>query len=1037
MVKHIVLWKVKDSAEKQQNIERMTTMLNALVGKIEGLVSVELGYNFNTSSDYDVVLYATLKSASALRRYQNHPEHVKCKDFIGSITESRVAADYFYDEETAAAPPYIEDEDIPAETQAAPEPEAPKGPEITVEFPPKREILPAPSIPKAAPVSAPADSAAFSEDKLYDPAFAPEIVVRRPPLWEAEVIPAKNGTIAVTRAADEKTAPVDPFAAESSFAEPVSLFADEPASKPAPKKKFPSPAPKAAPTRTAATPKATPANAQVNPVSTEHSKITEKTNAFGKKKLDVQVTPLDQRSDTWTCPNCGKIMPNYVGTCGCGEPKPFEFEPPMPSDAPAAPAPKAAPTRTAATPKATPANAQVNPVSTEHSKITEKTNAFGKKKLDVQVTPLDQRSDTWTCPNCGKIMPNYVGTCGCGEPKPFEFEPPMPSDAPAAPAPKAAPTRTAATPKATPANAQVNPVSTEHSKITEKTNAFGKKKLDVQVTPLDQRSDTWTCPNCGKIMPNYVGTCGCGEPKPFEFEPPMPSDAPAAPAPKAAPTRTAATPKATPANAQVNPVSTEHSKITEKTNAFGKKKLDVQVTPLDQRSDTWTCPNCGKIMPNYVGTCGCGEPKPFEFEPPMPSDAPAAPAPKAAPTRTAATPKATPANAQVNPVSTEHSKITEKTNAFGKKKLDVQVTPLDQRSDTWTCPNCGKIMPNYVGTCGCGEPKPFEFEPPMPSDAPAAPAPKAAPTRTAATPKATPANAQVNPVSTEHSKITEKTNAFGKKKLDVQVTPLDQRSDTWTCPNCGKIMPNYVGTCGCGEPKPFEFEPPMPSDAPAAPAPKAAPTRTAATPKATPANAQVNPVSTEHSKITEKTNAFGKKKLDVQVTPLDQRSDTWTCPNCGKIMPNYVGTCGCGEPKPFEFEPPMPSDAPAAPAPKAAPTRTAATPKATPANAQVNPVSTEHSKITEKTNAFGKKKLDVQVTPLDQRSDTWTCPNCGKIMPNYVGTCGCGEPKPFEFEPPMPFDADTAPLPDIKPAEKPKSKLSKEQMDTFENVGNT
>ena len=125
MVKHIVLWKVKDSAEKQQNIERMTTMLNALVGKIEGLVSVELGYNFNTSSDYDVVLYATLKSASALRRYQNHPEHVKCKDFIGSITESRVAADYFYDEETAVAPPYIEDEDIPAETQAVPEPEAP------------------------------------------------------------------------------------------------------------------------------------------------------------------------------------------------------------------------------------------------------------------------------------------------------------------------------------------------------------------------------------------------------------------------------------------------------------------------------------------------------------------------------------------------------------------------------------------------------------------------------------------------------------------------------------------------------------------------------------------------------------------------------------------------------------------------------------------------------------------------------------------------------------------------------------------------
>ena len=39
---------------------------------------------------------------------------------------------------------------------------------------------------------------------------------------------------------------------------------------------------------------------------------------------------------------------------------------------------------------------------------------------------------------------------------------------------------------------------------------------------------------------------------------------------------------------------------------------------------------------------------------------------------------------------------------------------------------------------------------------------------------------------------------------------------------------------------------------------------------------------------------------------------------------------------------------------------------------------------------------------VDSRKDvpndgTWTCPNCGKVMPKYVGTCGCGEPQPFEF----------------------------------------
>lgn len=39
-----------------------------------------------------------------------------------------------------------------------------------------------------------------------------------------------------------------------------------------------------------------------------------------------------------------------------------------------------------------------------------------------------------------------------------------------------------------------------------------------------------------------------------------------------------------------------------------------------------------------------------------------------------------------------------------------------------------------------------------------------------------------------------------------------------------------------------------------------------------------------------------------------------------------------------------------------------------------------------------KKRGDTSAT-----SDTWTCPCCGKIMPKYVGTCGCGETKPFEF----------------------------------------
>ena len=96
-------------------------------------------------------------------------------------------------------------------------------------------------------------------------------------------------------------APLDPFDfSEEPPAAPMrfSDFDSAPAPSPAPKRSWSTGAPQAA--KAAPAPKATPNNAQVNPVSTEHSKVIEKTNAFGKKKIDVEVTPLDQRSDTWT-----------------------------------------------------------------------------------------------------------------------------------------------------------------------------------------------------------------------------------------------------------------------------------------------------------------------------------------------------------------------------------------------------------------------------------------------------------------------------------------------------------------------------------------------------------------------------------------------------------------------------------------------------------------------------------------------------------------------------------------------------------------
>ena len=77
MVKHIVLWKIRDGEDKQKNIESMIDMLTSLVGKIEGLVSMEVGYDFSENPQYDVALYASFKNPVALKYYQNHPEHLK------------------------------------------------------------------------------------------------------------------------------------------------------------------------------------------------------------------------------------------------------------------------------------------------------------------------------------------------------------------------------------------------------------------------------------------------------------------------------------------------------------------------------------------------------------------------------------------------------------------------------------------------------------------------------------------------------------------------------------------------------------------------------------------------------------------------------------------------------------------------------------------------------------------------------------------------------------------------------------------------
>lgn len=98
MLKHIVMWKLKETAEGKNKLENalvMKEMLESLPGRISEIGSLEVGININpTDAAYDVVLYSEFRDEVALSAYQEHPEHVKVADFVAKIREERAVVDY-------------------------------------------------------------------------------------------------------------------------------------------------------------------------------------------------------------------------------------------------------------------------------------------------------------------------------------------------------------------------------------------------------------------------------------------------------------------------------------------------------------------------------------------------------------------------------------------------------------------------------------------------------------------------------------------------------------------------------------------------------------------------------------------------------------------------------------------------------------------------------------------------------------------------------------------------------------------------------
>jgi hypothetical protein len=85
------MWKLRDKADAAEIKER----LEALAGKIPGLLNIEVGIDFlESEQSADVVLYSELESREALEVYQNHTGHMAVIPLVKAAAVSRTVIDY-------------------------------------------------------------------------------------------------------------------------------------------------------------------------------------------------------------------------------------------------------------------------------------------------------------------------------------------------------------------------------------------------------------------------------------------------------------------------------------------------------------------------------------------------------------------------------------------------------------------------------------------------------------------------------------------------------------------------------------------------------------------------------------------------------------------------------------------------------------------------------------------------------------------------------------------------------------------------------
>jgi hypothetical protein len=93
MIRHVVLWRLK--SKNGDSFHPVKVALEAQLGRIAGLLRVEVGRNFATSRHaVDFALVCDFESREALAAYHRHRAHMETRAIVDPLVEAHWIVDY-------------------------------------------------------------------------------------------------------------------------------------------------------------------------------------------------------------------------------------------------------------------------------------------------------------------------------------------------------------------------------------------------------------------------------------------------------------------------------------------------------------------------------------------------------------------------------------------------------------------------------------------------------------------------------------------------------------------------------------------------------------------------------------------------------------------------------------------------------------------------------------------------------------------------------------------------------------------------------